>query len=278
MHYHFLRTAGDGRNLCVGFDDEGVEFAVCTELGNAENYSPDTSVRVPRTTPAWIGYALRELNWDLDDFHFIVDLTADPRLETPAGHISRPFCLELPSHIRPNDGYRQAGSVWWIEDGRYAPCISPQAQNPRWWGEQLASAIGNGACDFAETDGMSVSDALKLSVSGFNQMIVAYNHGKFGAWSASRSAWADSPRKFEVISLWADGSGNPVLTLAKGHSCGSLIGQQVACLLIAAVDTLKDELGLDHSVVRGDLMEGFAEKMRWIEAVVERDDAQASLQ
>ena len=236
-------------------------------------------VSIPRATPAWIGHAITVLDWDRDDYSDVLRLLADPRIETSREHPARQMALQLPSDVMPQDGFRQAGSVWCLSDERFSPCISPLAQNLTWWGQQLAAGMELSARSFCRHRGGEKENVLATILDGFNKVISSQNDGNVRAWSAGRAEWADSPGKLEAFAIWAEPDGKTILSIKEdifNHpaSWGSMLGT----LMIETVETLADELHIDRPHAINVISASFRKHFNVVQLTFQREAGRHTLQ
>jgi hypothetical protein len=212
MKFNEILRETDQRILCYRPSSQGMEFAICKEMaeGEFEPIPHCEPVTVRKATRRWIGHALFTLSWNRGDFDFVAKFLQDPRIEMNWTHPARGRVLTLPKHVMPQDGYRQLGSVWCLNGQRFAACISDTANQPEWWGEQIAATMEQIVC--TNIDG---ERERKASLGA----ILASYHDVLGQPSeemrffASRFDWMNATSSFEVISIWHSSEGQTLTLL-----------------------------------------------------------------
>ena len=206
-------------------------------------------------------------------------MLSDPRLETSRSHPARHLALKLPPDVMPQDGFRQAGSVWCLHDERFSPCISPLAQNLKWWGATLADSMELATRNYCRHLGGRSEQVLGLVLDGLNQILAEQNAGNLKAWSANRFEWAESTGKFEALAIWASPNGQAILSIKDDvfnhpNSWGNLLG----ILMIESVETLADELEIERPEVISEIGSSFRERLAIVQLKFQREVARHTLQ
>ncbi|EDL48247.1 hypothetical protein ED21_31889 [Erythrobacter sp. SD-21] len=151
---------------------------------------------------------------------------------------ARSLELPKPNHAMPQDGYRQVGSVWSIEGQGFAACISEDANQPEWWGDQIASLMVRIVTGNMQ-DEMDRKTALSIVLTGYENALRQPPEDM--KLFASRYDWFIARRTIEAISIW-HAPGNETLALWRndlfdepywwGVACASLTHEVVETLWV----------------------------------------------
>lgn len=269
MEFQQLLRAQDGRILGMRFCADGIKFALCQSSADGSlRLLPNTeTVTVARGTRRWIGHALFSLSWHAEDLESVRNLMRDPRLEVPLGHNARNRALRLPDRVMPQDGYRQLASVWFLDGERFAACISDDALDPNWWGEQIANLMEQITfLTVARRDDQK--QVLGTIFSGCKQSLISAEARRH---FASRFDWSEAQNCVEIISIWASPNAN-IIRVTSNDFLGEDYFWGVACaaLIDEAVETICVELEEYKQEIVNKLMSSFNARLMQAASMLEK--------